>query len=377
MLKLIKYFPSPVKIMFYRLLGARIGRQVVLGRGVLIRARRIRIGDNVRIAAGSRISCDELLIGSHVTIGAAAEIRVAGRLALGNNSRFGAGLVAYCRELTIGDFMYAGPQVELGYGSPTPDSRIAIGQRCFLGGRTIVNSEMPVTIGDDVGIGAEVMIWTHGSWGPVLEGFSAQAAPVTIGNRAWLPARTIVLPGVTIGENAVVSINSVVNRDLPAGSLAAGNPARVIKEGMYPKKYSPEKKSALVKGILEAYQAVLLDKGFVPAKTAPAGHPADLAQHYDGFSLYYYDVLSEQALAAAVRLNQRTLLLFLDSQASQPLPDKTQITLFDLTRLAIAGRTDELTEDLRDHLRRKGVKIFTENSFRSITPLPWRRLMDQ
>ena len=54
-------------------------------------------------------------------------------------------------------------------------------------------------------------------------------APIHLGDRAWVAARAIVLPGITIGDGAVVGAGSVVTRDVPAGATAAGNPARIVR----------------------------------------------------------------------------------------------------------------------------------------------------
>jgi acetyltransferase-like isoleucine patch superfamily enzyme len=64
------------------------------------------------------------------------------------------------------------------------------------------------------------------------EGFVSErhvAGSVVVREHAWIGARAIVLPGVTIGENAVVAAGSVVNRDVESGAIVAGNPARVVK----------------------------------------------------------------------------------------------------------------------------------------------------
>ena len=55
-------------------------------------------------------------------------------------------------------------------------------------------------------------------------------ADVTIGNNVWIGAQCVILPGVTIGDNSVIAAGSVVNRDIPTGVLAAGNPCKVIRE---------------------------------------------------------------------------------------------------------------------------------------------------
>lgn len=56
------------------------------------------------------------------------------------------------------------------------------------------------------------------------------AKPVKIGNDCWLGANVVVCPGVTIGDNCVIGAGSVVVRDIPSNSFAAGNPCRVIRE---------------------------------------------------------------------------------------------------------------------------------------------------
>ena len=59
---------------------------------------------------------------------------------------------------------------------------------------------------------------------PIIE------APITVGRRAWVAARAIVLMGVHIGEGSVIGAGSVVTRDVPSNTVSAGNPARVVKE---------------------------------------------------------------------------------------------------------------------------------------------------
>ncbi|MGO2048604.1 MAG: DapH/DapD/GlmU-related protein, partial [Brachybacterium tyrofermentans] len=54
-------------------------------------------------------------------------------------------------------------------------------------------------------------------------------APVTIGNNVWIGANVTILPGVTIGDDAVIAAASVVTKDVPAKALVVGSPARVIR----------------------------------------------------------------------------------------------------------------------------------------------------
>ena len=59
---------------------------------------------------------------------------------------------------------------------------------------------------------------------------SGASKPVFIGDNVWIGSRAIILKGVEIGDNAVVAAMSVVTRSVPSNSLAAGNPARVVRE---------------------------------------------------------------------------------------------------------------------------------------------------
>lgn len=59
--------------------------------------------------------------------------------------------------------------------------------------------------------------------------FPLVTAPITIGRRAWVAARSIVLMGVSVGDGAVVAAGSVVTRDVPSGCVMAGNPAKIVR----------------------------------------------------------------------------------------------------------------------------------------------------
>lgn len=116
-----------------------------------------------------------------------------------------------------------------------------IGKRFFGNFNLTVQDDAKVTIGDDVNFGPNVSIVTP--MHPLLPEERRQmlnhegeprhlcyALPVSIGNDVWLCANVVVCGGVTIGDHCVIGAGSVVTRDIPANSLAAGNPCRVIRE---------------------------------------------------------------------------------------------------------------------------------------------------
>lgn len=91
--------------------------------------------------------------------------------------------------------------------------------------------EAEVRIGDNVFIGPNVSIYTacHPLRAEERNTGAEWAEPVTIGNSVWIGGGATILPGVRIGDGAVIGAGAVVTRDVPAGHVAAGNPARVIK----------------------------------------------------------------------------------------------------------------------------------------------------
>lgn len=112
--------------------------------------------------------------------------------------------------------------------------RLVIGDRTQVGLNFTAICSDSLLIGDDVLIAAGVMVTTqnHGMDPESPKSYQRQplsSAPVHIGNGCWIGERAVILPGVTIGDKCIIGANSVVNRDIPAYSIAAGIPARVVK----------------------------------------------------------------------------------------------------------------------------------------------------
>lgn len=109
---------------------------------------------------------------------------------------------------------------------------IEVGDRFFANFNFVVLDEAKVTIGDDVFIGPNVSLLTacHPT-DPRLRNTRQQwARPIRIGNNVWIGGGATVLPGVTIGDGVTIGAGSVVVSDIPAHSVAVGNPCRVVKK---------------------------------------------------------------------------------------------------------------------------------------------------
>ena len=107
-----------------------------------------------------------------------------------------------------------------------PPLRVDYGHNITIGDGSWINYGLTVLDVAPVVIGADVLI------GPNCSLYTAihPTAPITLEDNVWLGGSVVVCPGVTIGENSIIGAGAVVTRDIPANSIAVGNPARVIKE---------------------------------------------------------------------------------------------------------------------------------------------------
>lgn len=108
---------------------------------------------------------------------------------------------------------------------------IHVGENFYANHGLVVLDAAPVTIGNHVMIGPNVGLYTAGHPLDVARRNACleYAKPITIGNNVWIGGGVQVMPGASIGDCAVVAGGSVVVHDIPAGTVAAGNPARVVR----------------------------------------------------------------------------------------------------------------------------------------------------
>ena len=134
----------------------------------------------------------------------------------------------------------------------TPESALIMGKRTIIMQASYINPTQPIIIGDDSGIGGHCLLFTHGSWNSVLEGYPVKFAPITIGKKVWLPWRVFVMPGVTIGDGVVVGADSLLNKDIPANSLVAGSPAKILKSN-FPEALSENESKKILDTIFKEF----------------------------------------------------------------------------------------------------------------------------
>lgn len=109
---------------------------------------------------------------------------------------------------------------------------IEIGENFFMNFNCAILDGAKITFGDNVFVAPNCGFYTAGhplQVEPRNRGLE-YAYPIRVGNNVWIGAQVCVLPGVTIGDNCVIGAGSVVTKDIPANSLAVGNPCRVIRQ---------------------------------------------------------------------------------------------------------------------------------------------------
>ena len=276
-----------------------------------IKAKHIDIHPSVKIGKNVNIKCESIKLGEFCIIGDNVTIE--------------------CRSFEAHSWLFMWHGVEVGRGGCNGlNSNVKIGKGVGIFENTVLNPSESIEIGDNCGIGTDVMIWTHGAWLDITQGFPSDFGPVKIGSNVWLPARSIVLPNVTIGNDVVIGTNSLVNKNLPSGCLAAGSPCKVIKENCYPKELNNEDLQKKVLEITNNWCKLHRDKNIT-----------DVEIDYD---------ISRKIITLKQGTNQ------------------IWFTHYNVSKKEMIGYTNEVSEDLRDYLRREGIKIYTDKPFESIKP---------
>lgn len=127
----------------------------------------------------------------------------------------------------MGRDIWIEPPFHMAYGT-----NVHIGDYFYANFNLVIVDDIDVYIGNNVMIAPNVTITPTGHpVDPELRRPGNQfSIPVRIGNDVWIGSNSVILPGVTIGDNSVIGAGSVVTHDIPANVVAVGNPCRVLRE---------------------------------------------------------------------------------------------------------------------------------------------------
>jgi acetyltransferase-like isoleucine patch superfamily enzyme len=200
---------------------------------------KITLGDGCYLGKHAHIGCAAT---SGITIGNKAAINHDATLLLKAGVKFQAGddlsIGSYARILVQNDWLWGnGVRISSYCQVFSRESglfgKLHIGDGSYIGDGSIVDVTCDITIGKEVAIGPSCIIYTHdheyaGNGTAAWKG-AVHLNKVIIEDGAWVGSRVTILPGVTIGKKAVVAAGAVVTKDVPAGTVWAGVPAKQIK----------------------------------------------------------------------------------------------------------------------------------------------------
>jgi acetyltransferase-like isoleucine patch superfamily enzyme len=228
------------------MLGAHIGKKSKIRFGTIILADRISIGDNVKIGPFTYIKTEEISVGDNSVIKSLSFLST--------------------RRIKFGNYVHIAP-LSIIMSEFTENSLIEIGDHSRIFPFSWMDPGEGIKIGSHVSLSDHSFIFTHGVWSDYLDGAPVTYGPVTVHDNVWLALRVSILPNVEIGKNSIVGTNSVVNKSLGENVLAAGSPAKVIKENVL-QNLSEEEKTSRAKYILERFSAYINFKFKVSSKVS-------------------------------------------------------------------------------------------------------------
>jgi len=195
----------------------------------------------------------EILVGEDVRIGNGVAFNISERMTIGPRSVIGDNAIIEGRDIEIGPECWMNRYVQIGGGSCMEhESKLRIGCFGHLGRGVFINTAAEVLIGDEVGLGTDTKLYTHGAYLSALNGFPVEFGNISIADRVWIPGAT-VLPGVDIGHDSVIAVGSVVNRWIPPGCLAGGVPVKILKKDAYPNPLDADQRAEFLNRLMLQY----------------------------------------------------------------------------------------------------------------------------
>lgn len=321
--------------------------------GVRIKVRRLVLGANVTIGRAVRIEGGDIQLDEGVRVARHATVKVLDTLHIGAFGTVGEHGEISGRDVRIGQELWMLPHVKIGGGSAFEnESKLVAGHYLHLGIHSFINTARPVTIGNEVGMGTRTSIYTHGAYPSRLQGFPVAFDGVEIGDYAWIPGATIN-PGVRVGANCVIGVNSLVTKSIPDGSLAGGSPAKVIKEACFPNPMDDEAKRAFFEEFFRHYGRLI---GASAQPEALGSGPVVLDS---GQTLFAASPHLDAAAIDAIPPRARVIAI---GNLEGMVPDAPQWTTFDTGAKRIYGRADAASARLLNELRRYGIRFYSRDT---------------
>lgn len=307
---------SEEKIERYRENGAVIGDRVKIGTDSVILSEFLQLMDDASIGSGCYIRTRSFTLGRMSVIGNKANF-VAHTVKIGDVSTFGFNVIVS--------------------GGFAPSAKLKIGDQSLVSANCLLDAGDGITIGTEVGISPFVKLYTHNHWQSELEGYHSNFGPIVIEDKAYVTGDCLIVPGVTIGQGATVLANSTVIDNVEARTQVCGNPARVI--GRIANELNSERRERIMHRLLNEMQKVFGEQGRINPEI----------------------VVFVPRYLASSKQRGKVLLTFLTPDEIDE--NNLDCVIFDLHKLVIFGIQNEVSDEVRNFLRRRGIRF---------KPIYWR-----
>lgn len=183
------------------------------------------LGPGAVFAPGAVVIVDHLVLGSYAHFGQDTYVE-ARELRTGDRLHFGRGCRVRCTKIAIGDNASFADGVEIGgSGAFEPEAELVVGSHGFVGEHVCLDPSHRLEIGQEVVILRNAVVMTHFSGGSILRGYPVRCQGVKLGSYSQVGVGATVLPGVELGEGAMLLPNSSLVSSAPPGRLFGGVPA--------------------------------------------------------------------------------------------------------------------------------------------------------
>jgi len=263
--------------------------------------------------------------------------------------------------VTIGDDSEIMDNVRIG-GILTHRSILTIGKRVGIFSYAYINPTYEIVLEDGVGIGGRCHLFTHGSWPSKLDGYPMKFAPITLKKNVWLAWRVTILPGVTVGENSILQSDVFVSKDVPANSLAKGNPAKVVP--LKVQDYSDEQKINIIRDIFLDFREYLTFIGYKTQEIESKGDQFGFTISLKGkikSIVYFWSNNSTEELQIwldenSARSKSLNLVIFKSTVFEQlSTKFKEKFNFFLTEKKNIIGTTEPWLDEVREFFKRYGI----------------------
>lgn len=356
-----------------------VGKNVKFGNDVTLVGDSINIGNDSVIGNNCDIRASEILINNKCDIQNNNKILVAEKFVLGTASRLCSRIEITCRYFEAGQFFFLGHESTVGYGGTLESTaKVFIGNNVALGPHNILNANCSIKLNNSVGSGSYVTFWTHGfHFGhSILDGYSASFEDIEVDENVWLGYHVTLLPGISIGKNTIVASGSVVTKKLPKDSLVGGVPARVIKPLSNAKKTYKESVK-VISDVIIKWLHELSYKGWDHKENNNSKYLLHfMLQNKLNKENYELFVVKNSSCTLPINKGIPQIIICIGSHTrwDNLLGNKT--CLLGLKSGIFHGYSSELTQDLRNHLRRHTLVCGNDELLSSIVPLDFKRLLE-